>query len=40
VTHDQSLTSRFSRTLQIVDGELGNADLTEADSKPGMRRTK
>ena len=39
VTHDQSLASRFSRTLRIQDGELENADLVEADSgSNGMRK--
>jgi len=40
VTHDQSLAPRFSRTLQITDGELKNADLTEAGSRSKKRRTK
>ena len=40
VTHDQSLAPRFTRTLNIVDGELANADLTEADSKSGRKRTR
>lgn len=31
VTHDQSLAPRFTRTLEIVDGELG--DKTKADLK-------
>ncbi len=38
VTHDQSLAPRFSRTLQIADGELEKADLAEADQKSGGRR--
>lgn len=38
VTHDQSLTPRFSRTLQIADGELEKADIAEADQKSGGRR--
>jgi len=29
VTHDQSLRSRFSRTLQITDGELDDVQLEE-----------
>jgi len=40
VTHDQSLASRFSRTLRITDGELENVNLTEADSESEKRRTK
>jgi putative ABC transport system ATP-binding protein len=40
VTHDQSLASRFSRTLRIADGELENVNLTEADSESEKRRTK
>jgi len=38
VTHDQSLAPRFSRTLQITDGALENADETEADDKSSERR--
>lgn len=38
VTHDQSLTPRFSRTLRITDGELDQAELAEADQKSGGRR--
>ena len=30
VTHDQSLAPRFTRTLQIVDGEIVNPVLSEA----------
>ena len=40
VTHDQSLAPRFTRTMRITDGELENADLTEADPKLGKRRTQ
>ncbi len=40
VTHDQSLSSRFSRTLRIQDGELENVDALEADSKSGGVRKK
>jgi len=38
VTHDQSLATRFSRTLRIADGELDNADLGGPDSLSGKRR--
>jgi len=38
VTHDQSLAPRFSRTLQITDGALENADETESDDKSSERR--
>lgn len=38
VTHDQSLAPRFSRTLQIADGEFTEADLAEAGSKSETRR--
>jgi len=31
VTHDQSLASRFSRTLRITDGELGSLSETETE---------
>ena len=40
VTHDQSLAPRFSRTLRIVDGELEDAKLAEADSPLEGRRKK
>lgn len=40
VTHDQSLATRFSRTLQIADGELEKAGLAEADEESGGRRKK
>jgi putative ABC transport system ATP-binding protein len=38
VTHDGSLAPRFSRTLQITDGELDKIEITEADEKSGGRR--
>ncbi len=38
VTHDQSLTSRFSRTLGIVDGEL--APITELSNGVKGRRNE
>jgi len=38
VTHDQSLTSRFSRTLNIVDGEL--ASVAESGIGSEKSRTK
>ncbi|HKJ39598.1 MAG TPA: ABC transporter ATP-binding protein [Anaerolineales bacterium] len=38
VTHDRSLASRFSQTMQITDGVLENVGETEADSKSEMRR--
>lgn len=38
VTHDQSLAPRFSRTLQIADGELEKTSLVEADQRSGGRR--
>ncbi len=31
VTHDQSLASRFTRTFEIVDGELHKVHIAEAD---------
>jgi len=40
VTHDQSLASRFSRTLRITDGKLEEAQLVEADSPSDGRRRK
>lgn len=40
VTHDQSLAPRFTRTMQIMDGELASAPKTEAGMKPGERRMK
>ena len=33
VTHDQSLAPRFTRTLQIVDGEIVNPELIEAQTQ-------
>jgi len=38
VTHDHSLTPRFTRTMRIVDGELDKADITEADDSSGKKR--
>jgi len=38
VTHDQSLAARFTRTLNIVDGEL--ASMAEAGIGSGKRRMK
>ena len=40
VTHDQSLASRFSRTMRIADGELEKVKLTDAGSRSGKRRVK
>jgi putative ABC transport system ATP-binding protein len=40
VTHDQSLAPRFSRTLQITDGALEEADLTEAGFGSERRRKR
>ncbi|MEP0806312.1 MAG: ABC transporter ATP-binding protein [Chloroflexota bacterium] len=40
VTHDTSLAPRFSRTLQITDGELSQADLAGADQRSSGRRKK
>jgi len=40
VTHDQSLAPRFTRTMQIVDGELDAAFIAEADNKSKERRMK
>lgn len=40
VTHDHSLSSRFSRTLRITDGELEEAEAVEADSPSNGRRVK
>jgi putative ABC transport system ATP-binding protein len=40
VTHDHSLSSRFSRTLRITDGELEEAQVVEADSPSDGRRVK
>ncbi len=33
VTHDQSLAPRFTRTLQIVDGEIARPELIEEQAK-------
>jgi len=33
VTHDQSLAPRFTRTLQIVDGEIINPELIEVQTQ-------
>jgi putative ABC transport system ATP-binding protein len=33
VTHDQSLASRFSRTMRITDGELDTSTTTQKDVK-------
>jgi len=33
VTHDQSLAQRFTRTLQIVDGEIVDPELIEAQTQ-------
>jgi putative ABC transport system ATP-binding protein len=38
VTHDQSLAPRFTRTMQIVDGELASALETESDKESDGRR--
>jgi putative ABC transport system ATP-binding protein len=38
VTHDQSLAPRFSRTMQIADGELGSMPETESDKGSNGRR--
>jgi putative ABC transport system ATP-binding protein len=40
VTHDTSLAPRFSRTLQITDGELDQPVLAEAHLRSGGRRKK
>lgn len=40
VTHDQSLAPRFTRTMRITDGELETAEISEAESNSGKRRTK
>ena len=40
VTHDQSLATRFTRTMRITDGELDTAEIAEPDQKGGERRTK
>jgi putative ABC transport system ATP-binding protein len=38
VTHDQSLASRFTRTMRIADGELDTAPKMGTDPKTGERR--
>jgi putative ABC transport system ATP-binding protein len=38
VTHDAGLAARFTRTLQIVDGDV--IQSTAAASRPGRQRTK
>jgi putative ABC transport system ATP-binding protein len=38
VTHDAGLATRFTRTLQISDGDLG--ELAEAAEKPGRKGSK
>jgi putative ABC transport system ATP-binding protein len=40
VTHDTSLAPRFSRALQITDGELDQPVLAEAHLRSGGRRKK
>ena len=40
VTHDQSLETRFSRTMRIVDGELDQDDEIEAGPGAIMKRVK
>ena len=40
VTHDMSLAGKFSRCLNIVDGELIEAELEPAFDKTMMRRRK
>ena len=40
VTHDQSLAPRFTRTMQIVDGELDVASQPEPDLKSTGRRVR
>ena len=40
VTHDMSLSGKFSRSLTIVDGELIEAELEPAFDKTIMRRRK
>jgi putative ABC transport system ATP-binding protein len=36
VTHDETLAPRFTRTMRIADGELGNVEDTGADSVHGF----
>jgi putative ABC transport system ATP-binding protein len=38
VTHDQSLATRFTRTMRITDGELDTADIAVSVSTSGERR--
>ena len=40
VTHDDSLSPRFTRTLRITDGELDEAPVLETVSSPNGRRRK
>jgi putative ABC transport system ATP-binding protein len=40
VTHDQSLAPRFTRTMQIVDGELDGASQPEPDLSSTGRRVR
>ena len=40
VTHDGSLAPRFTRTIQIQDGELVRADLLESSPEPAGSRRK
>ena len=40
VTHDHSLAPRFTRTIQIQDGELVSPDFIESEPEPGGRRRK
>jgi putative ABC transport system ATP-binding protein len=40
VTHDESLSPRFTRTLRITDGELDEAPALEPVSSPNGRRRK
>jgi len=40
VTHDMSLTGKFSRSLTMQDGELIEAELEPAFDKTMMRRRK
>jgi len=40
VTHDGSLAPRFTRTIQIQDGELVSPDFVESNPEPGGSRRK
>jgi putative ABC transport system ATP-binding protein len=40
VTHDESLSPRFTRTLRITDGELEEAPVAEAVGRPNGRVRK